>query len=88
MSFGRLTPPKSPWEELQVTSFDRCLHTLMAIGKCTYVFRGIFLVWGEEIEGRGEFGGRGVTLEDLSMEEFVMGEDNFNEGGAGLSNIV
>ena len=29
-----------------------------------------------------------VTREDLSMEEFVMGEDNFNEGGAGFSRII
>ena len=36
------------------------------------------------------FGLRGVggTWKDLSMEEFVMGEENFNEGGAGLSNII
>ena len=52
-------------------------------------FQGDFFGLGGEVnEGRGEFGGRGVTLEDLSMEEFVMGEDNFNEGGAGPSNIV
>ena len=31
--------------------------------------------------------GRGVTWEDLSMEEFFMGEENFNEGGAGFSSI-
>jgi len=24
----------------------------------------------------------------LSMEEFVMGEENLNEGGEGLSNII
>ena len=46
----------------------------MVIGKLTDVFRGIFLIggWGE-VE-------RGVTWKDLSMEEFVMGEENFNEG--------
>ena len=26
--------------------------------------------------------------EDLSMEEFVMGEENFNEGGVGFSSII
>ena len=26
--------------------------------------------------------------EDLYMDEFVMGEDNFNEGGAGFSSII
>ena len=47
----------------------------MAIGKCTVVFRGISLIWGggEKLRGR-------VTWEDLFMEEFVMGEENSNEG--------
>ena len=26
--------------------------------------------------------------EDLSMEEYVMGEEKFNEGGAGFSSII
>ena len=46
-------------------------------------FQGDFLVvggWGEKL--------REVTWEDLSMEEFVMGEENFNEGGGGLSSII
>ena len=30
----------------------------------------------------------GVMWEDLSTEEFVMGEDNLNEGGAGFSSII
>ena len=29
-----------------------------------------------------------VTLEDLSMEEFFMREENFHEGGAGFSSII
>ena len=41
---------------------------------------GFFLVWGEKLRG-GYMGG-------FSTEEFVMGEDNFNEGGAGLSSII
>jgi len=32
--------------------------------------------------------GDGVTREDLSMEEFIMREKNFYEGGAGLSSII
>ena len=28
MSLGRLTPPQSPWEGLQVTNFDLCLHIM------------------------------------------------------------
>ena len=34
--------------------------------------------------GRGE----GVTWEDLSMEKFIMREENFHEGGAGSSSII
>ena len=32
--------------------------------------------------------GEGVTREDLSMEEFIMGVENFHEGGAGFSSII
>ena len=39
-------------------------------------FQGIFLGWGE-----------GVIPGDLSMEELVMGEENFHEGGAGFCSI-
>ena len=46
----------------------------MVTGRCTDVFQGIFLVWGEEDLREG------ASWEDLSMEEFVMGEENFNEG--------
>ena len=54
----------------------------MVTGKCTDVFTGIFLVGGggEKLKG--------VTWEDLSMEECVMGEENFNERGAGFSSII
>ena len=45
----------------------------MAIGKCTDVFRRIFLVWGGE-----KLMGGGVTWEYFSMEEFVMGEENYS----------
>ena len=47
----------------------------MVIGKCTYTFRGIFLVGG--LRGGGYMG-------EISMEECVMGEDNFHEGIAGF----
>ena len=46
-------------------------------------FQGIFLIgWG------GGFEGRGLCGENLSSEEYVMGEEKFNEGGAGFSNII
>ena len=79
MSLGTTYSPQSLREGLQVTNFDHCLHIVMAIGSLQ-TFSGDFLVWGE-VEGR-------VTREDLSMDEFVMGEENFNEGGAGLSSII
>ena len=56
----------------------------MVIGKCKSVFRGIFFLGGG---GGGVSGGR-VTLEDIFMEEFVLGEENFNEEGAGFSSII
>ena len=37
--------------------------------------------WGE---GLGDV----ATWEDLCLEEFVMGEEKFNEGGAGFSSII
>ena len=30
----------------------------------------------------------GVTWEDISMEKLLMGEENFNEGGAEFSSII
>ena len=32
--------------------------------------------------------GKGATWEDLPLEEFVMGEEKFHEGGAGFSSII
>ena len=52
----------------------------MVIWKCTDVFRGIFRL-GEELRRLGMLG-------ELSLEEFVMGEENFHEGSAGLSSII
>ena len=55
----------------------------MVTGKCTDVFREIFfLVW------EGESRWKGVTREDLSMEKLLMGEETFNEGGAGFFCII
>ena len=68
-------------EGLQVTNFDQCLHIIMVIGKCTVVFRGFFWFWGW---GCGE----GAMWEDLSLEKYVMGEQKFNEKGAGFSKIT
>ena len=79
--FGDDLPPTVPGGGLQVTNFDQCLHTVMVTGKCTDVIRGIFLVW---VWGSGE----GAIWEDLSLEEYFMGEEKFNEKGAGLSSIT
>ena len=77
MSLGTKYFPTSPEEGVQVTDFDHCLHIVMVIGKRTDVNRGLF---------RG--GESRVTWEDLSMEEFIMREENFHEGGTGFSSIV
>jgi len=52
----------------------------MVIGKCTDVFRGISWL-GEKLRIEGYFA-------ELSMEEFVIGEENFHEGSAGFSSII
>ena len=49
----------------------------MVIMKCTDV-SGLFFV----LNGGGS--AKWVTWEDISMEEFIMREDNFHEGGAGF----
>ena len=49
--FGDDLIPQFPWEELQVTNFDLCLHIVMVTGKCTDVFRGIFFGWGGKLRG-------------------------------------
>ena len=52
----------------------------MVIGKCTGVFRRIF--WFEAgVEKRNMLG-------ELSIEEFVMWEENFHEGSAGFTSIT
>ena len=56
MSLGRLNPPQSPGEGLQVTNFDHCLHIAMVIMKCTDVFRGTFSRWGGVGRGEGYVG--------------------------------
>ena len=52
----------------------------MVIGKCTDVFRGIFWLGGG-VEKRSYVG-------KLSMEGFLMGEEDFHEGDAAFSNII
>ena len=44
--------------------------------KGTDVFRGAFSCW----DGSGS--GEGAAQKDLSMEEFIIREDNFHGGGA------
>ena len=77
------------WDDLPTTVpgggaasyFDQCLHTVMVTGKCTDVSRGIFLVW--------KWGSvEGAIWEDLPLEEYFMGEEKFNEKGAGFSSIT
>ena len=51
----------------------------MVTGKYTDVFS--FFWFGGELRGR-------VTWEDLSMEELLIAEATFNEGGAGFSSII
>ena len=80
MSLGWLTSLQSLGEGLQVTNFDQFLHTVMVIGKCTDVFQGDYFgeVWWWE----------GAIWEDLLLEEYVMEEEKFNEGGAVFSSII
>ena len=60
-------------------NFAHCLRIVFVIGKYTDVFRGILLVggWGDW-----------ATWEDLSMDEFLIGKDNFFEGCSGYPNIL
>ena len=57
MSLGTTYSPHSPWEGLQVTNFDLCLHIVMVTGKCADVFRGIFVCLGGYLRGEGYRGG-------------------------------
>ena len=82
MYLGMTYPPQSLGEGLQFTNFNQCLHTVMVTGKCTDVIRGIFFWFGCGVHGRG------AIWEDLSLEEYFMGEEKFNEKGAGFSSIT
>ena len=53
----------------------------MVIGKCTDVFRGFFFGLRVGLRGGGYVGGS-------FLEEYVMGEEKFNEKGAGFSSII
>ena len=81
MSLGTIHSPRVPVGG--GCNFDQCLHIVTVFGKFTEVFRGIFLVWGWGGENQ-----RGVMWEDHSMKEFIMGKENFNEGGAGFSSNI
>ena len=56
-------------------------RSVMVIGKCTDVFRGILFCLRVRLR-------RGAMLEDLSLEESVMGEEKYNEKGVGFSSIT
>ena len=80
MSLGTSYSPAVP-VRVQKPVLNLCLHIVMVTGKCTDVFKGIFGLG----RGRAEWG---VTREDMSMQELIMGEENFNERGAGFSSII
>ena len=61
---------------LPVFTYSNCYCLLGNV----QTFSGGFFWFGGEL--------RGVTCEDLSMEELLMGEEIFNEGGAGFSSII
>ena len=63
MSLGMTYSPTVSGEGLQVTNFDQCLHTVVVIGKCIDVFRGIFFIFG---------GGEGSMWLDLFLEEYAI----------------
>ena len=67
---------------MQVTNFDECLHTVVVIGKCTDVFRGIFFWFGDGVEGRG-LCGRIFPRRNMSW-----GKRNSMKRGAGFSSIT
>ena len=52
----------------------------MVIGKCTDAVRGFFWFEGEGLTG-------GAYEGELTMEEFLMGEEKFPEEGAGFFSI-
>ena len=66
---GMTYSPTVPRGGVEVTNFNQCLHIIMVIGKCTDVFRGIFLVLGVALR-------EGAMWEDLSLEKYAMGEKN------------
>ena len=76
MSFGTISSPTVPFGWAASTNFDQCLHIVWAIGKCTDTFRWIFSL------GKGLMGGGYVGI-----CQFVMGQENFHEGGAGFLSI-
>ena len=75
-----LPPTQSPWEGLQVTNFDKCLHIVMVVGKCTYVFRGIFWLGGGVKK-------RGICWGNFPSRNLSWGK-NFHKGSAGFSSII
>ena len=49
-TWGRLYPPQSPGEGLQIMNYACCLHLALVIGKYTDVFRGNSFWWGETLK--------------------------------------
>ena len=77
MSLGMTYSPTVPGGG--AANFDQCLHTVMVIGR----FQGDFLVGGGVGAER-----KGAMWEDISLEEYLMEEEKFNEKGAGCSSIT
>ena len=59
-------------------NFADCLHIVLVIRKYTDAFQGRFFSWRW----------MGVTREELSMDEFFLGEGIFHGGGVGFPSIV
>ena len=62
-------------------NFAHCLHIVLVIGKHTDVLGGYFS------DGVGGGSASWFTWEYLSMEAYIMDEENFHERVAGFSSI-
>ena len=63
-------------------------YKLWPLFKYTNVYSEVYRRFQGDVFGLGGRSWGGITWEDLSTEKSVMGEENFNEGGAVLSSII
>ena len=76
-------PHISSGEGLQVTNFDQLFTYSNGYYASVETFSGGLLRVGVGMRSRG------LSYEDLSMEEFIIeGRRSFHEGGAGFSSII